>query len=157
MNNKIFLFISWILFINPHIIEGAVFEFNVDASFFDSPEMRNPFLSQLPKKEEPKPKVPVVVDRPSKPADLAQPITIPVQPIIEQPRIEQRFLPPPPQEISLPALNITGLIWDTDRPQAIVNDTIVDVGDTILGVRIIAIKKAGIDVLFNEKSFSIGP
>lgn len=157
MSNKIFLFIFWILFINPHIIEGAVFEFNVDQSLFDSPEMRNPFLSQLPKKEEPKPIVPVVVDRPLRSPDLVQPIPVPVQPVIEPPRIEQKFPPSPVPEILLPTLNITGLIWDTNRPQAIVNDEIVDVGDTILGVRIIAIKKTGIDVLFYGKNFSIGP
>src|SRR3989338_7269503 len=115
MSNKIFLFIFWILFINPHIIEGAVFEFNVDQSLFDSPEMRNPFLSQLPKKEEPKPIVPVVIDRPPKPADLIQPIVTPVQPVIEPPQREQKFPPSPVSEILLPTLDVTGLIWDTDR------------------------------------------
>jgi hypothetical protein len=152
MNNKSFLLISWIVFMNPPIIESAVCEFNVDGSYFDSSEIRNPFLSQLPKKEEPKPPAPVAADLPQKPAI---PVPSPIQPVLQSGRGEQK--PPPPAEIPLPALNITGLIWDTDRPQAIVNSRIVDVGDTILGARIIAIKKTGVDVLFNGKNFSIGP
>lgn len=132
----------------PPIIEGAVLEFNVDESYFESSEIRNPFLSRLPKKEEPKPPAPAAADIPQRPAISIQPV--------EQPGRGERKSPPP-VEIPLPALNVTGLIWNTDRPQAIVNSQIVDVGDTILDARIIAITKTGIDVLFNGKKFFIRP
>ena len=157
MNNRFFLLISWIIFLNPPIIEGAVIEFNVDESRFDSLEIRNPFLSQLPKKEEPKPAVPAVADHPPEPADFVPVVMAPVQSVILPPKGERQMVTSPPPEVSLPELAIAGLVWDTDRPQAIVNNEIVNVGDTVSGVRIIAIKKTGLDVFFNGKDFSVGP
>ncbi len=85
---------------------------------------------------------------------------IPVEPAVEilpaAPVIETPIAPPAQQApIVLPALTITGLVWNTDRPQAIVNNTIVDIGDTIGEVVIEKIRREGIDVRYREKNFFI--
>ena len=57
----------------------------------------------------------------------------------------------------LPNLNITGLIWNTDRPQAIVNGQVLDQGDTIENAEIIAIKKDGIDIKYQDNITTVKP
>jgi outer membrane biosynthesis protein TonB len=56
-----------------------------------------------------------------------------------------------------PELVITGLIWNTDRPQAIVNGQIVDIGDTIESTKIVAIRKTGIEISFDGRTITITP
>jgi len=101
---------------------------------------RNPFQSQLPQKAEEPPIQQAEISRPGIP-DQNFP------PDFQQPG---REIPTPP-----PALTISGLIWNTDRPQAIVNDQIVEVGDVIQEAKVLAIYKTGIDVLYYEKTFTI--
>jgi len=65
--------------------------------------------------------------------------------LIEQPvekkeeKVEVRPLPP---------MEIQGLIWGGNFPQAIVNEKVVKVGDTIEEARVIEIRKDGLKVLF---------
>lgn len=54
-----------------------------------------------------------------------------------------------------PELKIKGIIWGTNLPQAIINDQVVKIGDTVAGARIINIDKSGITVLFNNHKFNI--
>ncbi|MCX5705546.1 MAG: hypothetical protein NTZ92_05780 [Candidatus Omnitrophica bacterium] len=54
----------------------------------------------------------------------------------------------------LPALTVQGVIWGGNFPQAIINNKVLKVGDTIEGVKIKSIAKEGIIVLF-EGSESI--
>ena len=56
-----------------------------------------------------------------------------------------------------PALDINGLVWNTNRPQAIINNQVVDVGDTIAETKIVAIRKTGVDVSFRGKILTISP
>jgi hypothetical protein len=58
--------------------------------------------------------------------------------------------PPPP-------LTVQGLIWGGFLPQAIVNNKIVKVGDTIDGANIISIDKNGVTVLFQEREYKLSP
>jgi len=114
--------------------------------------LQNPFQSQLPKR-----KVnPVKVGN-----DKPQPteITQPVQPIITQfpvgitdPVIVE---PPEPVEIPMPEIDITGIIWNAERPQAIINGQIIDVGDKILDIEIMDIQKTGIEGLFHGRPVMI--
>jgi len=56
-----------------------------------------------------------------------------------------------------PSLNITGLIWNSDRPQAIINEQVVDIGDTVQNVEIVAIHKMGVDISFNGQVITVKP
>lgn len=52
-----------------------------------------------------------------------------------------------------PDLKISGWVWDTDRPQAIINNQSVNVGDTINNGTVIEIQKSGIRIRVGEKEF----
>ena len=58
-------------------------------------------------------------------------------------------------EPELPQLNITGLIWNTDKPQAIVNGSVLSVGDEIDGTRLLSVDKDGITVEYKGFEFFI--
>lgn len=49
---------------------------------------------------------------------------------------------------TLPALTVQGLIWNSDMPQAIINDQVVKLGDEISGAKIVKIAKDGITIQF---------
>ena len=60
------------------------------------------------------------------------PVSMPRQEDITQP---PRILEP------LPGINIAGVVWNTDRPRAIINGQIAGIGDMVSGVKIIDIQK----------------
>jgi len=51
----------------------------------------------------------------------------------------------------LPPLEIKGLVWGTEVPQAIINGKVLKIGDTINEVKIVTIDKTGVGVLFEGK------
>ena len=55
----------------------------------------------------------------------------------------------------LPPLNVLGMIWGGNFPQAIINNRIVKLGDTVEGVRIKEINKDGITVIYNEQVYKL--
>ncbi len=114
-----------------------------DFSQFESKllSMQNPFESQLPEK-------PVVVKLPDKPES---------DPHDDDKKKTEPTRPETPPEIPLPTTVISGIIWDSDRPQAIINENVVSEGDTILGIKIISIRKLGIDGLFHGRSVTLKP
>jgi hypothetical protein len=59
------------------------------------------------------------------------------------------------KKIEPPKIRVTGLIWNTDRPQAIVNNTIMEIGDQIENFEIVKIYQQGIEVTFSGKTFII--
>jgi len=61
------------------------------------------------------------------------------------------------EKIIPPKLIITGLVWNTDRPQAIINGQVVDIGDTLQATKIVAINKTGVDISFKGKKITITP
>ncbi|MBU4334593.1 MAG: hypothetical protein KKD07_09145, partial [Candidatus Omnitrophica bacterium] len=79
----------------------------------------------------------------AKKAAETKPVFVKPQPI--------EVVPEPPQMI------ISGLVWNSDRPQAIVNNKVIDVGDTIETVQIVAIRKEGIEIEFQGKTITIEP
>ena len=91
----------------------------------ESPQFRNPFVSPFPK---------IKIEIPE-----------PTIAVITETSVE----------ITPPSLTINGLIWNTDNPQAIVNDQVVGVGDTIAEVTILGIQRSGIQILYSGKTFSI--
>ena len=56
----------------------------------------------------------------------------------------------------LPPMNIQGLIWGGLHPQAIVNNTIYRVGDSIGQAKIISISRRGLTVDLQGKSVVVG-
>lgn len=92
-------------------------------------EFKNPFVPMTPKKKEERPAAP-------------QTPQLPVQPIQQAPVVP-------------PSLIITGLVWGSARPQAIIENTVVDVGDEIKGVKITGINQSGINFLYQDKYFTV--
>ena len=109
----------------------------------------NPFLPQLPPKKEEPPPVPQE----------------PAQNNIHSNYQSQQQFTQQAQNVPIepPVLKISGLVWNTKRPQAIVNGRVVDVGDKFTvgdqaqDVKIISIAKEGIEVEFMGKNFNMTP
>lgn len=58
-------------------------------------------------------------------------------------------------QVPLTNVIIQGLIWGGRFPQAIINNKVVKVGDTVEGMRITAIDKEGITLFFNERQYHL--
>jgi len=99
--------------------------------------LSNPFKPQFPKE---------VIPPPVEPPEER---IVPTETIVRPPP------PPRPQEVPPPQLTITGVVWNSDRPQAIVNGQVVDVGDKISEAEVIAIDNTGITISFQGKDFPI--
>lgn len=63
----------------------------------------------------------------------------------------------PQQEKPLPVLTVQGIVWGGVFPQAIINNKIVRIGDTIEGARVVDITKSGVIIFFNEREYPISP
>ena len=80
--------------------------------------------------------------------DLSDPFRYPEA---ERPKQQEEKISARP----LPGMSIQGIIWGGNFPQAIVNNKVVKVGDTIEGARITDIQKDGITVLFDNQQYTI--
>lgn len=167
--------IAWII-ITPSVTVYA----QENSSTFDrlKPKLefiRNPFESHLPKKDIPKPPEPEKTcsddiqycltqtdcisqmyhwyDGQCNTNPKIEPPTPPTEPQIPTPETPLVVAP----SIPMPTFTISGIIWNSDRPQAIINQQIVDIGDTIAGAKITNIQKSGIDILFNGETATIHP
>ena len=112
-------------------------------------EIKDPFKSQLPEPV-------VIVDNPveqgadTKPDPYQEPDPVdPSSLVSEVPNV----LPGP----NIDAFVLKGLVWNTDTPQAIVNDMVVKVGDEVNGIRVVAIRQDGVEFSLNgiNKSLSV--
>ena len=68
--------------------------------------------------------------------------------IEEQPQVQIETKP-------LPPLQIQGIVWGGGFPQAIINNKVMRVGDTIEGVRITDINKNGVTVFFENRKYTL--
>jgi hypothetical protein len=118
--------------------------FFVSVSTLSYARLRDPFESQLPK-----PKPTVDKDKTANQAALTR-----EQKRKQRQNANMKIQPKvtPKAEPTPPAINISGLIWNSDRPQAIINGQVMDVGDMIGDAKIIKIKKSGIDYEFNGET-----
>jgi len=55
----------------------------------------------------------------------------------------------------LPKLDVEGVVWGSSLPQAIINNKVVRIGDTIADASIIAIDKKGVTVLFGNQQYNL--
>lgn len=104
---------------------------------------KNPFTPQLP----PPPKRQEIIPTPTY-DNNDQTNSVPAIPTDTQ----VQAAPEPP-----PDLKISGLVWNTSRPQAIVNDRVVDVGDVIEEAKIVSIRRDGIKIEFKGQNFDLSP
>jgi hypothetical protein len=135
MNNKILLLIC--IFFLSFLTHGYAEEFyseGEDSNLVD----RNPFKSWLPKVEE-------KIENRVKETKINT-VETPT-PIIAKKETKV--------EVSPPRLVINGLVWNTKQPQAIINERVVTIGDTIENSEVINIHKEGVDILFANKLFTI--
>jgi hypothetical protein len=54
-------------------------------------------------------------------------------------------------------LNVTGIIWGTDLPLAIINGKVYKVGDEILGAKILGIDKRGVLLDYKGETYLLRP
>ena len=122
---------------------------NLD-SYLKSLSPQNPFKPLLPEKI-----IEPVIKEPPKPPESN---STPPRQIRTQQRnpSEDTSLETPPK-IALPTLVITGVIWDSDRPQAIINGDVVNEGDTVAEIKIVAIRKTGIDIIYQGQAMTLTP
>ena len=59
--------------------------------------------------------------------------------------------------VGLPQLQVQGMIWGSAMPQAIVNNTIVKIGEIVDGAEILDIRKEGVYVLYEGKQYILRP
>ncbi len=90
---------------------------------------KNPFVSPLPKKEIAAKDIPATTR-----ATVKE---------IQEPKITP------------PNLVISGLVWNTPRPQAIVNEQVVTIGDSIGDIKVLSINSQSIEIEFQGKRFVI--
>jgi hypothetical protein len=114
-----------------------------------APEMATLFLDglaelkrQLAAKEKP-------IEEKVVPSTVVQPVVAP--PVV--PAVVQE--PVKPKKLQIPEMKITGIMYETDRPQAIINGKVVSVGSTVDGVLIVKIQKGRIDVRFEGADITL--
>lgn len=56
----------------------------------------------------------------------------------------ENHMPMPQLEPPPPTFTIEGVVWGGPRPQAVIDGTVYDVGDTVQGARIMAIDRTGV-------------
>ena len=105
--------------------------------------VRDPFLPQLPKTQIMKTAVEADLRTRHNKPDKVEP-----RPVTEVPK-------PKESPVVLPVLRVQGIIWGTDKPEAIINDHVVGVGESILKAKVQTIYKDGIDILMDGKRFHV--
>ena len=108
------------------------------------PSLRNPFLSQILKEQ--KVKTPVEAE-PQKVNNHPEPA--------HPPEVKSTSVLPEAASEPLPSMDIQGIIWGSDLPQAIIDGRVVGVGDKIQKAKITAIDKSGITFLFQGRKTTI--
>ena len=77
----------------------------------------------------------------------------------ESPWERQKVLTEEPPTIGydLPQLKVQGMVWGTEMPQAIINNTVVKIGEFVQGAEVIDIRREGIYVLYEGKQYIVRP
>ncbi len=114
------------------------------------PTAKNPFISKLPQPPQQETTMPTETSTEQVKPKPPEEHTPAIQRREQTNRSQQNI-----RELQPPNLTIKGIIWNTNRPQAIINDRVVDVGDTLDDAKIISIEKSKINVLYKGKEFSM--
>ncbi len=96
------------------------------------------------------------------PFELPLPLRVPIVP----PEKELPVGIEPEAEVGLPALRVEGMIWGSERPQAIIDGEVYDVGDVVevydVGdvveeAEIIGIDREGVTLFYKDRKFILRP
>jgi len=135
---KLFFFMIF-LFTGPFSPRAAVSPVGDDQEFITKlDKVKNPFEDGIPKIIKP-----VVI--------IQKPVSHEVQ--IKQPFVMFKPIPVVQPVISLPALNLQGVIVSEDIHQAIIDDQVVPLHGTIKGVRVDSVTKQGVGLIYKGKKF----
>ena len=150
MKRKIFAILFLFFWLKPVILFSAE---GISPEDLDS--LRDPFTPQLPLPP---------VEEIQKPAVPNPPHveSLPVKNVVMPPSQSPKFTPPVSGELKPPEIKISGIIWNTDQPQALINNQMVKVGDQIAEWTIEKIDENGIELSSRGKkiliptNFSVG-
>ncbi|MBP9854256.1 MAG: hypothetical protein KBD53_05275 [Candidatus Omnitrophica bacterium] len=117
----------------------------------ESATVKNPFTPQLPKKIK-------IVEKNGKPTDKkilkdSTPKTNSSQSKSSKQNNAESKTSSTPQ----PNFVVTGIIWNSDRPQAIINSQVLDIGDSIQEYKVESIEKEGIVMSNKDIKMTIKP
>lgn len=73
------------------------------------------------------------------------------------PAVRNIIKPDVKNEISNISFALEGLLWETERPQAIINGKIVEKGDNVQGAEVLAIDKKGVRMRYKGQEFILRP
>ena len=144
--NRYLIIIIWICCLTPSLILAEQTVKDIDGQqantddalvedFLSNP--KNPFLSLMPKEG-------ILITRNTVKEDI----------IVERPL--EKTTPAPVSVAEIKSnLKIKGIVWGGDRPQAIINDQIVNIGDKIQDTKVVAITEDGVDVEYKGKKISL--
>jgi hypothetical protein len=110
--------------------------------------LKNPFIPQLPI-EEPETQAP----QPPKIDASTPPLARPNNPRQQT----DRRLPVEQAKEPSPQVTVSGMVWNSDRPQAIVNGRVVTIGDTIESWTITHIDQTGVEVSLQDRKLVFKP
>ena len=129
---KILLLISFIFIWNIPL--QADEEIGIDQEFAQELDnIRNPFNDGFPPK-------PVIVPKPVYQPEVPKPIQITIP-------------KPPPEVVTLPALNLQGVIIGGDIDEAIINDQVVPLQGVIEDAVVDNVSKKGVVMIYKGKKF----
>ena len=63
----------------------------------------------------------------------------------------------PEAEVRLPALRVDGMIWGSERPQAIIDGEVYDIGDVVKDAEIIGVDREGVAFFYKDRKFILRP
>lgn len=114
--------------------------------------LRNPFTPRLPDEipQAPLPAEEKVSEQNTRQDIQTDATETPPEASQQTPAVEEVVLPKPDYKIS-------GIVWNTDRPQAIMEGRIVSIGDSIEQWRITGISRGGVEISFKNQRFLIEP
>jgi len=74
----------------------------------------------------------------------------------QEEKAETKEEPQEPVETGpLPDLSVQGMVWGGISPQAIINNNVLKIGDTIEGARITDINKSGVTLFLGDRKFNL--
>jgi hypothetical protein len=150
MQNKTFLSFILMLLLSASPGYGQNLVSNLQKGLMS----RNPFETWLPKTEEmiEEKIIEKIEEKIEKPQEQVKIIdsNVPARKMIGKEEMDK-----PAEELTPPELKINGLVWNTDKPQAIINDQVVVIGDMVGDSKVIDIRKDGVDLMFLNKPFTV--
>jgi hypothetical protein len=82
----------------------------------------------------------------------ASPIAEPVSPAVSAPAVP---MPAPLNAQGFPVLKLNGIVYDSERPYAIVNNKVLSKGDAVEGATLTEIEQEKVKFVFNGREFEL--